>query len=66
VSYDPALPEGHPFINLREVGKGSSYWTSTEYEGNNKNAWIVSTHAGEGMDSHKLLDNSMWPVRDSM
>ena len=62
---NPALAEGHPFTNLREDGKGASYWTSTEYGGDSNYAWIVSTSVGQIMDSHKLMDNSVWPVRDS-
>ena len=61
----PALPEGHPFIDVRPDGKGSSYWTNTEFEGDDKYAWIISTSAGQVMESHKLMDNSVWPVRDS-
>ena len=60
----PALPEGNPFIDVREDGKGSSYWTNTELEGDNNYAWIISTSFGQVMDSHKLMDNSVWPVRD--
>lgn len=61
----PALPEGHPFIDVRPDGKGASYWTNTEFEGDNKYAWIISTSVGQVMESHKLMDNSVWPVRDS-
>ncbi len=59
---DPALPDGHPFKNLPESVRGSSYWTSTEYEGDSKSAWSVSMHQGKVRDDIKIFDSNIWPV----
>jgi len=66
---EPALPEGHPFINLKDMatksGQGeSTFWTSTDYKGDNERAWIVWISTGINADGHKLLDSKVWPVRD--
>lgn len=61
---NPALPEGHPFENVRILLGSSDYWTCTECEGDSKSAWMVRMHYGKVMDSHKLLDAGIWPVRD--
>jgi hypothetical protein len=64
----PALPEGHPFTKLRVDygGKGDfDYWTSTEYEGDSKNAWVVHMSVGRVMDNLNIFDSHVWPVRDS-
>jgi hypothetical protein len=57
---DPALPDGHPFENM--VGSRSSYWTSTEYEGDSKNAWTVRMYEGKVRDDLKIFDCGIWPV----
>ena len=64
----PTLPAGNPFTKINEVGYGGQgcvdYWTSTEYQGDSNSAWIVSFNIGEVMDSLKLFDFNIWPVRD--
>ena len=64
----PALPEGHPFTKINEVGFGekgcTTYWTSTEYEGE-ASAWIISFGFGQVMDSLKVFEYNIWPVRDT-
>lgn len=61
----PALPEGHPFIVPTDFQVHEpAYWTSTDDEGNNKNAWIIAMNSGKVMDSNKLFDIHVWPVRD--
>ena len=65
---NPALPEGHPFkkANVYKYGAQGQidYWTSTEYEGDNKRAWLVFISNGMVMDELKLFDFKVWPVRD--
>lgn len=69
---EPALPEGHPFLKIKDLatatGSGRSggyqYWTSTIFEDDNERVWMVSFKAGYVMDSLKLLDLTIWPVRD--
>ena len=65
----PALPEGHPFTKIRVMeygGKGDyDYWTSTEYEGNSNNAWLVHMSVGRVLDDLKIFDHLIGPVRDS-
>ena len=57
----PALPEGHPFTN---VLWNSYYWTCSECEGDSKSAWMVRMTSGKVMDSYKILNAGLWPVRD--
>jgi len=61
---NPALPDGHPFKNVESSGVSSSgcYWTSTEYEGDSKNVWVVYMHLGRVRDDLKLFDGRIWPV----
>ena len=65
----PALPEGHPFLNMKDMatksGQGNStFWTSTDYKGDNERAWMVMIHLGRFDESLKILDSKVWPVRD--
>lgn len=65
---NPALPEGHPFTKMREYKYGGQghldYWTSTEYEGDNKRAWVVFISNGMVMDDLKIFDFKVWPIKD--
>jgi len=61
---NPSLPEGHPFKNVRVLIGASDYWTCTECEGDSKSAWMVRMNYGKVMDSDKVLNASIWPVRD--
>ena len=65
---NPALPDGHPFSRVNEYRSGGQgqfdYWTSTEYESDNKRAWLVFISNGMVMDELKLFDFKVWPVRD--
>lgn len=69
---EPALPEGHPFLNIKDlatasgsgVSGGYQYWTSTDFQNDNTYVWMVSFHFGNVMKSHKLMDITIWPVRD--
>jgi hypothetical protein len=67
---EPALPEGHPFLNINDLSTASgrpagySYWTSTVYKDDNDRAWMVTLGLGGVIESLKLLDGTIWPVRD--
>ena len=57
---NPALPLGHPFINVQS----NYYWTSTTFVDNTSNVWIV--WMGNGLISNggnKLNTYYVWPVR---
>ncbi|MEE4314635.1 MAG: DUF1566 domain-containing protein [Desulfofustis sp.] len=64
----PALPEGHPFTQLRSFhysGLGDvNYWTSTDFQGDSNSAWMVDLSVGRVIDSIKVFDGYAWPVRD--
>lgn len=57
---NPALPDGHPFVDVQS----RHYWSSTEYEGDSDNAWAVVMN--DGLVDHngvKTNLNYVWPVR---
>ena len=57
---DPALPEGHPFKNVKM--SQTRYWTNTAYEGNRDSVWVVGMSVGKVQDNLKLFDAYIWPV----
>lgn len=67
---EPALPEGHPFLNIKDLATASgtpggyNYWTSTNYKDDSNSAWRVSFYVGRVYNSIKLMDANFWPVRD--
>jgi len=56
----PALPPGHPFIN---VNKKHGYWTSTSYYHNADAAWYVGMNNGYTFFGYKDEVTYLWPVR---
>ena len=56
---NPALPESHPFLNVR----GSYYWSSTTYANYTYNAWNVSMSDGYMYYFLKYYNLYVWPVR---
>ena len=58
--YVPALPQGHPFINVQSGG----YWSSTTDAYGTGHAWVVSMNYG-GVSSDLKSDYFIyaWPVR---
>ncbi len=56
----PALPPGHPFIN---VNKKHGYWTSTSYYHNADAAWYVGMYNGYTFFGYKDEVTYVWPVR---
>ena len=62
VQCEPALPEGHPFINIQSSG----YWSSISFAYNTDYAWYVYMWNG-GVDySDKDSGHYVWPVRDEL
>lgn len=61
---EPALPTGHPFINIQN----SYYWSSTTYVVNDKNALIIFMGNGEvGFQFVKDQNEFyVWPVRGQL
>ena len=62
---NPALPTGHPFINVVS-GVEDYYWSSTTYEMGGVDAWAVSMFSGFVGHGHKASDGYLhyvWPVR---
>jgi hypothetical protein len=57
---DPALPEGHPFSNV----KSAIYWTSTPDPKDGILAWHVSFFTGQVTVDGKHLNRRVWCVRD--
>ena len=55
----PALPIGHPFINVQSDG----YWSSTEYESSSNSAWGVGMNVGLVGSDVKSGSFYVWPVR---
>ncbi len=59
-TYDPALPTGHPFINVQSY----YYWSSTTRATGSDYAWIVHMWDGNVSSSSKSYGfYYVWPVR---
>jgi hypothetical protein len=59
--YDPALPAGHPFSNV----KSAVYWTATSSAKDPITAWHVSFLSGEVKTDQKSQTRRVWCVRAS-
>ena len=55
---NPALPSGHPFINVQCY---DDYWSSTEYD--SQRAWCVSFYSGSVRDIAKNFYGRVWSVQ---
>ena len=55
---DPALPSGHPFVNVQS----SYYWSSTTYD-DARDAWHVGVGNGAVSYDRKYKSSYVWPVR---
>jgi hypothetical protein len=59
-NYNPALPSGYPFTDIRS----DIYWSSTVYAGSNKIIWTVGMYGGfVSVVSAEGRDADVWPVR---
>lgn len=62
----PALPPGHPFLNVIDPSDGTGgHWTSTTYMRTRSNAWIVDMVYGDTEPNPKAGQRALhvWPVR---
>lgn len=55
----PALPSGHPFINVQS----DLYWTSTSVYDNPTEAWYQGMSSGDVTNGPKSHYGYVWPVR---
>ena len=57
---EPALPQGHPFINVQS----SYYWSATILAGSTDYAWLVSMSYGSVYYGNKSYNfYHIWPVQ---
>jgi len=56
---NPALPSGHPFVNVQAY----HYWSSTTYESRSDYAWYVGMSSGYVKYNPKSYNYHVWPVR---
>ena len=56
---NPALPSGHPFINVQS----DNYWSATTYPGYTTTAWCVDFSNGYVNPNNNTLTNYAWCVR---
>jgi hypothetical protein len=62
----PALPAGHPFVNLGQtVGLDYPYWTSNTNATSWSVGFVINFGPGSLIGSAKGNANFLWPVRDS-
>jgi hypothetical protein len=61
-NYDPALPSGHPFINVQYYYT-DCYWSSTTRASSTSYAWRVYMDEGDVGTYYKTSDYYVWPVR---
>lgn len=57
----PALPAGHPFVNV-----AGFYWSSTSYAANTDLGWFVFMSLGSLTSGSKGYGNYVWPVRGGL
>jgi len=60
-TFSPALPAGYPFTYAGNPFP--IYWSSTSYEFNPGNAWVVDLVDGSTNDDVKDVAHRVWPVR---
>lgn len=58
--YNPALPSGHPFLNVQS----DYYWSSTSFAHDPDDPWIVDMSHGDAIGyNNKSSNGFLWPVR---
>ena len=58
----PALPQGHPFLNIQP----SNYWSASAHVENPTLTWGVGFGTGNVLGVSKAFDNRAWCVRGGM
>ena len=65
--YDPALPPGHPFVNVSESEGASIFWTSTPYDHASNPGWYAwAIYLPDGIEMMRQNTDhayAVWPVR---
>jgi hypothetical protein len=56
---NPALPENHPFSDV----KASYYWSGTANTGNTNSAWLANLNNSNVSSYDKTSTGCVWPVR---
>jgi hypothetical protein len=59
--FSPALPEGHPFLQVWV----QQFWTSTSYTLSPSRGWFVDTATGYNSPDEKYYAHYVWPVRNA-
>jgi len=59
----PALPQGHPFMNVQMDLQFDYYWSATTYESYSGGAWVVRMFDGYLNGHYKTSSYFLWPVR---
>lgn len=60
---DPALTDGHPFVDVQFGDGVPAYWTRTNSENGSGAAWFVNMGAGRAGLGNKTISRFAWPVR---
>jgi len=60
--HDPALPMGHPFVNVQII----FCWSSTTYDSITNHAWGIYMYNGYAYNYNKITNAYVWPVRSGM
>ena len=55
---DPALPLGHPFVNIQFI-----YWSSTKWAVDPAYAWVALLSNGDNFEVLKITEEWVWPCR---
>ncbi len=63
-NFNPALPPGRPFINVRVGGLRDSYWSSTTVAQTTDRSWAVQISDGSWVGPRKTDDRPVTAVRD--
>lgn len=58
-NFNPALPSGHPFVNVQNA----YYWSGSTFAFGSGYAWTVALDNGDLNGSGKTDPNYVWPVR---
>ncbi len=60
---NPALPSGHPFLDIQFGASNPTYWTSTNSENPTSAAWFLNFNIGAAGLGNKSITGYVWPVR---
>ncbi|MDY6793497.1 MAG: DUF1566 domain-containing protein [Thermodesulfobacteriota bacterium] len=65
--FNPAMPQGHPFVNVEPSPPGFYYQTSTTCANSTGSFWGINIGNGKIINAQKLSAvNWVWPVRGGL